>query len=337
MSASSIEGATVSDETFCVVDTHLAGEDSKELAIQLGARKEFVQDFYEGKRTCDCCINWVEECPPDLDLEYLVEGDTEKAPLTVRHQRTFGGSRALEMHSIEVNSAKLRHVLEQVFAGFDGIIPGLKYLTFMAPFKNFYYRWDRFEKAIEDEQDEAVAKGLKWLRSLVKRQLADEFAISKDMLEKGVITYTYLWTLFKPGDLIYSKNKGDDQFYILQSTNFNAALTATVLNCLYVDWDGYQFGFNYNNIEIGSFMGTKSITELPAFPVSYLPKADLVREKLLLRGQKFRDLSKVQYKAYHEPTIGADPKNNKSNVGLPSPSRTAHAPVPDLQILFQLC
>lgn len=299
--------STASDEPFCVVvDNHLMGDDGKDPAAQLGVRKEFVQDLYEGKRTCECCINWVEECPPDLEIDYLVEEDSDKAPITIRHQRTYGGSKTLEMHSIEINSVKLRHVLEEVFAGFDGIIPGLKYLTFMAPFKQFYYRWDRFEQAIKDEKDESVATGLKWLRSLVRRQLADAFTIARDMLDNGVITYTYLWTLFKPGDLIYSHSKGDEQLFILQSTNANAAMTAMILNCLYVDWDGYRFGYANENIEIGSFLGTKSITELSAFPAAYVSSPQVLRENLILRGQKFRDLSKVHYKTYQEPAAGDD-------------------------------
>ena len=281
----------ISDDAFSVID----GMDDE--------RAKIIQDFYEGPKTCQCCINWIDGIPDghkDEESEDSNDNDDEGCPIVVRRKRTGGGSKPFEIHSIEIRSVALRSILIDVFNGFDGLLPGLKYLTFIAPFRQFYYRWERFEQAIKVQTDESLIKSLKVLRRLVKSELGSAFSVSKDLVDHEVITQQYLWTLFKPGDLVYSNEDGVERLYHLQTISHSA--WSCHLYCQFVDWDGRRFGLSEVSIEICSFIGTKKITDLVAFPIHFHGDPKGLRERLVLRGQKFRDLTGIHYKSYQEIT-----------------------------------
>jgi hypothetical protein len=290
------------DDAFSMIDVETGNTPGEELGgPHDNERTRFIKELFEGPATCQCCVNWVADCPEKLEEITPPDsgGDEDEEAFTVRRRRTYGGSKTWEIHSIEVNSKPLRAVLLKVFEDFDGLILGLKYLRFLAPFKPFYWRWDRFEKAIAEQHDENLIKPLKALSRLVKGSFAKAVQTSKELLSHGVIGHSYLWALFKPGDLIYSNEDGHDRFYVLQSIVEYPQIEFDLV-CRYVDFDGLQFGYAVKKIQIFGFSETVSITKLKAFPAKYLDSLDQVQEKVLARGRSFRDLAGVHCKSYRE-------------------------------------
>lgn len=289
------------DDAFSIIDEEAGITPGEELAnLHDNERTRFMKELFEGPATCQCCVNWVADCPPDLEETNPLESERDdEESFTVRRRRTYGGSKTWEIHSIEVNSKPLRAVLLKVFEGFDGLVLGLKYLRFLAPFRSFYWRWDRFEKAISEHHDENLTKPLKALHRLVKSSFAKAFQTTKELLSHGVIGHSYLWALFKPGELIYSNEDGHDRFYVLHSILEYPGIEFD-LCCKYVDYDGFKFGYAEKRIQIMGFSETVSITKLKAFPAKYLDSLDRVQEKILARGQAFRNLAGVHCKSYRE-------------------------------------
>jgi hypothetical protein len=284
----------LSEDTFSVID-----ETFQENAEE---RAKIVQELWEGtEKKCLCCIPWVDSRPEDVEPEVEESEDDDEMPVIVRRKRTNGGRRPFEIHSIEIRSPALRAVLFDVFDKFDGILELFKYLTFMAPFKVFYWRWEEFEKAIKDEKDDEVVKQLKYLRKLVKTEIHHTFTVTKELLEHGIITHSYLWTLFKPGELVYANDEGQERFYILRCTSNNGASINLYLK--YMDWDGTRFGLNEDCLEIPFFPGTKKITEMMVFPAKYLGEERMaqVKERVMARGRKFVELAGIHHKSYREP------------------------------------
>jgi len=60
-----------SDDTFSVIDDNLAED----------ASAKIVQNYYEGPRTCLCCVNWVEGLPRVL---LLLSGDAGRVVVASR-------------------------------------------------------------------------------------------------------------------------------------------------------------------------------------------------------------------------------------------------------------
>jgi hypothetical protein len=283
-------GTPFSEDTFSVIDE-----------LDEEERAKVIQDFFEGEKTCQCCTNWVEGLPEGLQDESddSDDEDDKGPPIIVRRKRTGGGANPFSIHAVEIRDKEMRKILVGVFKGFDGLYPGLRYLTFLAPFRPFFYRWEAFEQAIRDCTDEVLLKCLKVLRGIVKSQLKSAFTISKDMIAHGVITIEYLWTLFKPGEMVYMQDDdGNDQ--ILHVKTVQVIPCNFQLACQYVDWDGHGFGFMESSLEIHHFTGTKSITDLNAYPLQYHKDVEGIKKKLRLRGERFRDLTGVHYKSYKE-------------------------------------
>ncbi|KAK2728938.1 AAA family [Colletotrichum kahawae] len=293
------------DLSFSVIDrltdTIRAEEEVK---ISQEDRNAIVQDLYEGPKKCQCCINWMTECPHGVDLASLEKDesdDDESNPIIVRRRVTPGKAGSLvTIHSIDIRHAATRKVLIDVFKPYDGIVHDLKYLAFLAPFHQFFWRWEAFEKAIADEEDKQVKKIMIILRSIIKRELAGAFAVSKELISHGMITYDYLWTLFPPGELIYSDWRMDgDRFFVLQGQGINNTHpTAVNLWLSYVDCSGDDFGVAVQSETIPRFRGTRPIDSLMLYPAKYHNDFDGVQKRLVERGRKFASLVGKHYKAY---------------------------------------
>jgi hypothetical protein len=301
-----------------------ASEDGFSVVDESGADEvaDVVQDFYEGPRTCQCCINWVEGVPKGLEEELTPEphDEDEGCPILVRRIVSGGGSRLYKVHSIEIHSAPLRALLVDVFSGYDSLLRGFKHLTFLAPFRPFFWRWNQFERAIKEQEDESLLKSLKTLRRIVKSELGNVFTSNKEMLEHKVVFSNLVWTLFKPGDLVYSKLDGNDQFFRLQYIETHGGLTS--LHCQYIDYNGHDFGVVSRLVEIGSFLGTRKITDLEVIPASFLDDFEGMKKRMIQRGRRFQELTGINYKSYRPYNSSVHQTSIKEQVGTYQLTRT---------------
>lgn len=278
----------VTDDAFSMV-----GDDP---TSNIEDRDRYVKNLFQTPPTCKCCVNWVDEAPEKLCLdEDKVEEEDDDVPLIVRRRRAGGGvAKTWKVHAIEIKNAALRSVLLKVFDDYQFLMPKVKYLTFYAPFHPFHHSWDKFETAIKDEKDEVVLNALNILKRFVKASLGSELKISKEFIASGVISYSSLWTLFKPGDLLYEHYHGVDSLVRLKSVS--DAGTSVVAS--YIDWNGTKFGWVDRHMHFLPFVGTKEITNLEAYPAHMHPNFDELKQRLIQRGQKFKDLAGVHTKSY---------------------------------------
>lgn len=68
------------DEQFAIIELLVDA-----LPIGDENRQRLVQDLLEGPRKCACCINWIDERPPDAQLG-VVEAEECAHPIIVRHR-----------------------------------------------------------------------------------------------------------------------------------------------------------------------------------------------------------------------------------------------------------
>ncbi|KAK5656738.1 hypothetical protein OQA88_4286 [Cercophora sp. LCS_1] len=332
------------DDTFSVIE-RLADAIRIEDDDRIGAedRQRLVRDLYEGSRRCQCCINWVNEMPPDVEVETLTT-DESTHPLIVRRRvRPTEGKTRLQIYSIEVCNPDVRKVLFDVFKGYDGLVPMIKYMIFKAPFRQFFWRWDHFEKAIEEEKDEVVKAVLIQLRSIVRESLAEEFAAHKELTSHGIITFKHIWTIFPPGELVYEDDLDTEygQYYIVQSSVPSAYEPLHYqLTCYSVDWNGTNFGYQPHIRGVSKFTGTRRICDLPVVPAKYVRDEEEIRAKCIERGRKFYDLAGIHYKAYRNDNDENDsidsPKKPEQRIvidakGHPKSPGTDLVPLPSLR------
>jgi len=124
------------------------------------------------------------------------------------------------------------------------------------------------------------------------------------MLEAGIITFEYLWALFKPNTILYSSTYGDDEepraFKAIYSKE-NASMMKGrwySIESKYLEYDGKNFGMATVHAEVPAFTGARKISSLPCYPIYYHKDAEKARQELVERGKKFVALQGMNYKTY---------------------------------------
>ena len=123
------------------------------------------------------------------------------------------------------------------------------------------------------------------------------------LLERHEITYDCLWALFKPNAIIYTacdgtcKSRGV-KFDFGEERKRTNGTEYFYMGCRYLDSDGKVFGEVSTALGIEKFRGSKPISSLKAFPLSYHPKEKEMRVYLERCGRKFLSLMNVHHCEY---------------------------------------
>ncbi|KAL1639530.1 hypothetical protein SLS58_007834 [Diplodia intermedia] len=262
-----------------------------------------IKTLYEGEQKCQCCINWVETQPEDLSPEIEQLAESKKHALLVRMKKSHDSERKpLVLDSIVVQSSHLKELLGRVFRDYVGITTDLERLVFKAPFKPFFYEWDNLKETVQQEQDPLTKEHGRLLRKLLHAELRDVIALSKDHARHKVIDFANLWTIFRPGIDVLSANEGNESVYRLigSSTVYSGDNVSYQLELRSIDYDGSGFGYRLYTVQIAYFEGTAPVVSLEAYPADLHPSIRELRQRLHVRGERFRDLQAhgFHYRSY---------------------------------------
>ncbi|KAJ8132064.1 hypothetical protein O1611_g1564 [Lasiodiplodia mahajangana] len=258
--------------------------------------------LYEGPKKCDCCINWVEQYPSNIKESTEQESDVRRHAIVCRVQKAHRDSKEpLELHSIIIQSPVLKSILGDIFAGYPGITTTLKDVKFRKPFWEFFYFW----KPLSDAQAHSKPgskehEHLNKLLETLTSQLSNTHTVANDLIQNRVVTYDYLWILFAPGTLLYSRLFDQDCLLEVKRTDYHGFLSESPyqLRCRYIERNGESLGWKTKLIEIPKFSGTKPIQELEVYPITYHQAPEDMRSRFLERGRKFLSFSDWHHKAY---------------------------------------
>ena len=140
--------------------------------------------------------------------------------------------------------------------------------------------------------------------------LESYFNGAREMQEKtNTVSFEYLWTIFPPGELIFSSVFMDcPQAFIVKycadlQTRSGSSGKKWTLDCWTYDWNGTTFDRAPVEFSFDEFKGTKSITSLPCYPLKFsressdaansasgVDLAEPVKQKLIKRGERYREL-----------------------------------------------
>lgn len=125
------------------------------------------------------------------------------------------------------------------------------------------------------------------------------------------VLFEEVYHLFKPGDLVLASSTGDNQLYQVSSIiggrmllssgsdgladgkkphdNPRRAGTWTELRVSFFNmvWDGENIGCSYSYNRIPYFTGTKSVTDLPFYPLRFHKDSRELRKRFCVRGSKY--------------------------------------------------
>jgi hypothetical protein len=288
--------------------------DPKEIGMQCG-----LKNLYSGKEDRKGRFHWQDTIPADVGKP-AEDAETAKWALLVRNIRVFNDPRkVLAIHSIVIQSPLLKDLLAKVLKDYPSVTVNLRRLEFSGKFEPIIHRWAELQEAIasindEDEEGKKTKEHAELFNDLMHKEFKTLIEESQDMMKNGVMTYEYLWTVFQPGRLIYTRQDGQDTAMKLQNTRYGIDRNGNPcfwVSGKYIDWDGSRFGTQKLNLCIYPYTGTHKIGQLAAFPFDYHPEQESVKEKLIERGAKVESLAGSHYRAYHGVAWNRDSCGNK--------------------------
>lgn len=149
------------------------------------------------------------------------------------------------------------------------------------------------------------------------------------------IVFDDLWHLFSPGELILASNRGHYQAYRVLHVSGGRPLFSSerpiggdgdykeptsednhkdwtrsdfVIDCFSTCFNGEEIAALPRQFAIAEFDGERAITLLAVFPWKFVDDAAAVRQRLLKRGKKFKDVAGVSHQKYAGLTMGTPPE-----------------------------
>ena len=255
----------------------------------------------------DSKLEWQNTVPENLGSP-AENDETAKSALVARFVKTYNDSRrVLKLHSVSVQSSRLKKLLGRVFHGYSEVTTDLDRLDFSDDnYGPLVHRWDRLEKEIlklnDADEDERITKEHAVLfRDLAHEELKECIDKTQDMMAKSVITYEYLWALFQPDDIVYARVEGKERAFSYKSGIFKESEHNGVrfqLSCEYVDWDGKRFGHREEVLVIREFVGTRKISSMAAYPIRFHFRKEKLVKQLLERGENFEAYTDAKHTTY---------------------------------------
>jgi hypothetical protein len=249
---------------------------------------------------------WQEWSPKDVDIDGKSSLSSAKYALIVRHeyQSSDNDESTMALRSITVQSPLIKKLLGSVFENYKGINTSLRKLVFKAPFREFFFRWDRFIQADPSKDTEGTTEEcshFRLLADIIEAEIRPQIEQTSDLLNNGVISFDYIWALFEPGVEVFSHVEGHERLFTLTSGKYSKLEDGTIVYLLtvrYIDTDGESFGSRATELVIWPFENLKSISELEAVPSHLQVNIDEVRQRLFKRGRLFESLKGVHHKSY---------------------------------------
>ena len=117
---------------------------------------------------------------------------------------------------------------------------------------------------------------------------------------------------------IQTKTEGTHQFVeSVYQEEKDSAMSVFNVDVFYFDFDGQNFGPVERRIPLVSFEGEKNILELPLYPLRFREDAYRIKDTMLERGKKFRELSipnQYPHREYNGLSVG-EPQEQVSHIG----------------------
>ncbi|KAL8726609.1 MAG: hypothetical protein Q9166_006644 [cf. Caloplaca sp. 2 TL-2023] len=124
----------------------------------------------------------------------------------------------------------------------------------------------------------------------------------------SVIKYEFTWLLYVPGTVVFSKENGEYEAFVVESIrgcqrhqpSYNSRFThsTTEITCWSINYDGEVFGRVWSTHYIAPFEGFKEISSLDLIPEAFILDKESVRASLVERVRQFWALQGQCFREY---------------------------------------
>lgn len=180
------------------------------------------------------------------------------------------------------------------------------------PFQMLMHYWDELDQYRTDTEDTYVRQHLNLLFDFMAHEIGPDRERVQIMVQKKQITYLYAWTIFRPGDLLYTTVMGHPWLLKCHKTVYEESTKHgpyMEVHCTYTDHNGTlegQASHTFTIFQKRKF-GSENpaiVTDLPVYPRSFVEgtartgSGEGLEARLEERGRKFLAFKGVSVCAY---------------------------------------
>lgn len=246
---------------------------------------------YDCPRGC-CPSRYARFSTQEAEQEDL-EASVHSEPIIHRH--VFVGT-VWMTESFTVNDVNMQSILREALHKYQDFDPELESWTFRAPYSPIVHRWDKLNEILEKnflDSGEKTAAAIKDLMAFLRPILAPSIEALAKTKETGKVLYEDVWQIYPPGEVAMTSFYGIEAAarVVQYEKKRNAlGLPSWEVELEYVDWNGDDCGFATTTVNIDFFPGYKFVTSLAAYPLSFSPDEQQIKERLTSRGRQFESL-----------------------------------------------
>lgn len=222
--------------------------------------------------------------------------------------RTFDEKHKHIMTTLQINSRPLLGVLKNIVKCYPSFPEHFdEPVSIEAPFPVLYHHLEDLIQYKETTEDDDARMQIQLLLNYLDTELGESIAKTKRLVAAGCITFPLLWTIFRPGDLIYEGENGHPRLYRLQKTVYDENIRMGKfmrLTFSYTDCDRGNPGRAQTEVIIYEkleFRGPAKIDSLSVYPLRFMrgSSQEDLKATLTKRGKgflEFQAMQVVQYK-----------------------------------------
>ncbi|CEJ58536.1 hypothetical protein PMG11_07190 [Penicillium brasilianum] len=254
----------------------------------------------EGKRV-------VEVLSKPFDDQALDEIDS---PYALVINRYFGDKSQLEKTTLDINSSWLVGVFREVIGSYPTVPADFRTpFQLESPFQILLHHWEDLDERRQATQHAEERMHLNLLFDFLVNELGSERERLLGMMRKNQITFKTAWSIFRPGDLVYSSFMGHPWLLRCQKTAYEQNVKRgpyLEVHCVFCDHNGTVEGqakkvFKIYQKESFGAGNPAIITDLPVYARRFVQGQEGLEERLIKPGRKFLSLTEMSVKAYDGP------------------------------------
>ncbi|KAI1383099.1 P-loop containing nucleoside triphosphate hydrolase protein [Hypoxylon trugodes] len=218
-------------------------------------------------------------------------------------EKRYNGQNVLEKTALQVNSPHLLKVFKSTIEYYPSI-PA----DYSVPFQMLYHYWDKLHAALDDDDlEDEPRMHLKLLLGFMKAEIGPSKEQVETMLKARPIAFSTLWTIFRPGRLVFTVLDSHPWLLRLEKTAYEENKKQgkyLEVHCTYTGYDGRAFGqakqiFGIYQKKQFAAENPCKINQLPVMPLDWVEGREIIQERLAERGTRFLAIQGIQVKAYH--------------------------------------
>ena len=210
------------------------------------------------------------------------------------------GRPALMTKSITIQSPVLVGALKGILGTLGTFLEAHESANFHAPFKPLYFAYDTIMDLYDRTYNDTLLKEhLHLLTDLMNDLFGTMMTRVRNLRQSGLICYELAWTYFPKGSTIYCGAKDCEQLVRVKDTEYDKERGLLKISCEEMAFNGTDFAWRSTSLDIPAFESNVPVTSLTNYPLSFHPKAELVKARMIARGKLVLDYQELRYREYN--------------------------------------